>query len=175
MINKKQTGFTIVELLIVIVVIGILAAIVVVVYNGVRDNAKDTQRKTDLTTISKAMQIWSINSGKSFEELTTGYSGGGATGFFGSGYNGNPSIRQALVNAGQLPTSITDEPDYRYMLTRCTDENDNRRVIMGRLANPPDQTIAEQIQSSNCNNSYINSFASNSSYGMNYAIVVRGR
>ncbi len=33
---SKQRGFTIVELLIVIVVIGVLAAIVIVAYNGVQ-------------------------------------------------------------------------------------------------------------------------------------------
>lgn len=40
----KQTGFTIVELLIVIVVIGILAAIVIVAYNGIQTRANNTQR-----------------------------------------------------------------------------------------------------------------------------------
>lgn len=41
--QRKQTGFTIVELLIVIVVIGILAAITIVAYNGVQSKAKNNQ------------------------------------------------------------------------------------------------------------------------------------
>ena len=41
---QKQTGFTIVELLIVIVVIGILAAITIVAYNGVQQRATNTSR-----------------------------------------------------------------------------------------------------------------------------------
>lgn len=40
---RKQTGFTIVELLIVIVVIGILAAITVVAYNGIQQRAQNSQ------------------------------------------------------------------------------------------------------------------------------------
>jgi len=40
---KKQKGFTIVELLIVIVVIGILAAITIVAYNGVQQRAYNTK------------------------------------------------------------------------------------------------------------------------------------
>lgn len=40
--NSKQKGFTIVELLIVIVVIGILAAITIVAYNGIQDRARLT-------------------------------------------------------------------------------------------------------------------------------------
>lgn len=38
--RNKQTGFTIVELLIVIVVIGVLAAITIVAYNGIQDRAR---------------------------------------------------------------------------------------------------------------------------------------
>ena len=37
--NRQQRGFTIVELLIVIVVIGILAAITIVAFNGVQNKA----------------------------------------------------------------------------------------------------------------------------------------
>ena len=39
---RKNVGFTIVELLIVIVVIGILAAITIVAYNGIQDRAKSS-------------------------------------------------------------------------------------------------------------------------------------
>jgi prepilin-type N-terminal cleavage/methylation domain-containing protein len=42
--KNKQRGFTIVELLIVIVVIGTLAAITIVAYNGVQQRANNTQR-----------------------------------------------------------------------------------------------------------------------------------
>jgi type II secretion system protein G len=64
-INKKdrQRGFTIVELLIVIVVIGILAAITIVAYNGVQARARDSQRLSDVKTIMKALEIYKINNG----------------------------------------------------------------------------------------------------------------
>ncbi|MCD8561806.1 type II secretion system GspH family protein [Candidatus Saccharibacteria bacterium] len=47
----KQTGFTIVELLIVIVVIAILAAITVVAYTGVQNQGYDTAMKSDLRNL----------------------------------------------------------------------------------------------------------------------------
>jgi prepilin-type N-terminal cleavage/methylation domain-containing protein len=60
----KQKGFTIVELLIVIVVIAILAAITIVAYNGIQDRANNTAVESDLANIAKKIETWKItNSG----------------------------------------------------------------------------------------------------------------
>lgn len=61
--KQKQTGFTIVELLIVIVVIGILATISIVAYNGIQGKARDSQRISDLNAIVKALEIHKANNG----------------------------------------------------------------------------------------------------------------
>lgn len=52
---QRQTGFTIVELLIVIVVIGILAAISVAAYNGVNDRARTNEINADLRNLHHAI------------------------------------------------------------------------------------------------------------------------
>ena len=51
-------GFTIVELLIVIVVIAILAAISVVAYTGIQNNAHDTAVKSDLANFANQIQMF---------------------------------------------------------------------------------------------------------------------
>lgn len=61
--NSTRAGFTIVELLIVIVVIAILAAIVVVAYNGIQARANDSRRVQDLKSIVKALEAYKVNTG----------------------------------------------------------------------------------------------------------------
>jgi len=57
-VKQKQTGFTIVELLIVIVVIAILATISIVAYNGIRDRTQYSKALSDLTAINKAINVY---------------------------------------------------------------------------------------------------------------------
>lgn len=60
---KNERGFTIVELLIVIVVIAILAAIVIVAYNGVTNNAKDSNDRSNATQIAKVAETIQADKG----------------------------------------------------------------------------------------------------------------
>jgi len=57
---EKQTGFTIVELLIVIVVIGILAAITIVAFNGVSNRAKVSAMQADLNNSAKSLDAYRL-------------------------------------------------------------------------------------------------------------------
>lgn len=54
--KTNRSGFTIVELLVVIVVIAILATISIVVYSGIQARARDSKRKNDLDYIAKALE-----------------------------------------------------------------------------------------------------------------------
>ncbi len=54
---RRSSGFTIVELLIVIVVIGILAAISIVAYNGISTKATESTLQSDLTNASKQLGL----------------------------------------------------------------------------------------------------------------------
>jgi prepilin-type N-terminal cleavage/methylation domain-containing protein len=57
---KSRNGFTIVELLIVIVVIAILAAITIVAYNGIQDRAKNTAAQSAVSQAAKRVQQYFV-------------------------------------------------------------------------------------------------------------------
>jgi prepilin-type N-terminal cleavage/methylation domain-containing protein len=62
-IKKNSKGFTIVELLIVIVVIGILAALVLNSFRGVQERARDTKRRTDINSQASQLEVYYTDNG----------------------------------------------------------------------------------------------------------------
>src|SRR6185437_14654013 len=57
-LKQKSKGFTIVELLIVIVVIAILATLVIVTFTGIQQKARDSQRQTDITALDQHLEAF---------------------------------------------------------------------------------------------------------------------
>lgn len=62
LLNKesKTSGFTIVELLIVIVVIAILAAITIVTYNGIQDRATNASMQAAFTQVENLVRAYAV-------------------------------------------------------------------------------------------------------------------
>lgn len=60
---KNKKGFTIVELLIVIVVIGILATLVIVTFTGIQQKARNSQRQTDINAVDSHIEAYYAQSG----------------------------------------------------------------------------------------------------------------
>lgn len=110
--NSKKQGFTIVELLIVVVVIGVLAAIVIVAYNGITASANDSKRVSDLRSLAKVIEIYKVENG--------GYPRCGAT-----GPNTTPSLSSGTAQScladelvpnyiGAIPVDPTNSGSYIY-------------------------------------------------------------
>jgi prepilin-type N-terminal cleavage/methylation domain-containing protein len=58
---KKDRGFTIVELLIVIVIIAILAAITIVAYNGIQSRANASTAKANAESVQKVVEAYAAD------------------------------------------------------------------------------------------------------------------
>ena len=61
--KKTTSGFTIIELLVVMIVIGILAAIVIVTYSGAQGRARDATRQSDTASLIKALETYYDDNG----------------------------------------------------------------------------------------------------------------
>lgn len=106
---KKNSGFTIVELLIVIVVIAILASITIVAYNGIQSRARDSVRSSDIEQVKKAVELYYVDNG-SYPSVGTD----------NTGYN-LPTLATALVPKymAVLPTDPLGGSNY-YQYVRGT-------------------------------------------------------
>ena len=87
--TKKQNrkGFTIIELIVVVVIIGILAAITIVSYNGIQAKARDASVLSDIDTMDALQTNFSLKNGLAGKAY---YSGSGADATLGfTPSNGN--------------------------------------------------------------------------------------
>lgn len=71
--KHRQAGFTLVEIMVVIVILGLLATLVVPNVLGISEDAKISKAQSDVIAIYNAAKIWNINKGgwPTLEQLTT--------------------------------------------------------------------------------------------------------
>lgn len=62
-LKKRNQGFTIVELLIVIVVIGILALLVITTYSGIQQKARNSKRSSDVKSLQTQLEAFYSQNG----------------------------------------------------------------------------------------------------------------
>lgn len=119
---KTKSGFTLVELLIVIVIIAILAAITIVAYNGIQARARESSAIADLSSIAKQIEAYNVINGSYPATVATAKSMNAKTSInYGnsrvllcataaSGFavfiNDTAISRQYVVQSGQAPRQV---------------------------------------------------------------------
>lgn len=73
--KNKESGFTIVELLIVIVIIGILAALVIVAYTGIQARANTTKQQTNAKAVAAKAEAYAADNSGTYPSTTANFSG----------------------------------------------------------------------------------------------------
>ncbi len=142
--NKiRNPGFTIVELLIVIVVIGILAAITIVAYNGIQDRAKASAASSALSQAAKKLAVYQVDNGNypsalsaagvsSSGDVTFQYTSDGTT-YCITGTSGNISYRTTNATSptagGCAGHGVGGTPAITNMVTNPSFTNDTASWI----------------------------------------------
>lgn len=169
--QKTKSGFTIVELLIVIVVIAILATISIVAYTGMQQRARDSQRKSDLSALAKAYAIYRIDNGDLSYDSGCGWSGNGS-GWVNGSYAGASTIHSCLRSSGALSADIQDPLNIQssegqisraYMKYSCSQNGSLVTYFYASLESQPQSSTALD---STCNPNH------DTDYGMNYFVKV---
>lgn len=111
--KNANRGFTIVELLIVIVVIAILAAISIVAYNGIQSRARDAQRSNDVTVLLKALENYRTINGVYPAATPAGSDGGWESSWQDTNF-------MEYLDISKKPLDPTNNSTYRYRYYKYT-------------------------------------------------------
>lgn len=170
--RQSQRGFTIVELLIVIVVIAILATITIVAYSGVQQRAQYARQVAALDNIGQAIKLWEADNG-TLGASGAGWNGQGFGTFVSTGNypTTNPgyaptSVQALLTNAGYFESAKHDTKAFSLgyvLLAPCTVVTDPHWVVLTTVTPAPQESVANQIADTGCTNSLITTYT-----GSNY-------
>lgn len=138
-VGRRESGFTIVELLIVIVVIAILAAITIVAFNGAQQRSKNAKIIQGVKLYEKTIRLYQVDTG-SLPNITGCLGADYPSNQCWTGINGNRVVSAALDNLlapylASKPTltttvlQITAAPDHRLGATYNYVSQSDARII----------------------------------------------
>lgn len=146
---RTQSGFTIIELLIVIVVIGILAGLVLNVFTGIQEQGRDAERKTDLEAVEGHLEAYAAKNG--FYPTSTNIADTASGGFVDTEFRGldldallDPTslTQYTYTEAPALCDNTAGNECSSYTLSADLEED-------GRGADDADSDTADEVRTSN--------------------------
>lgn len=141
--RKTTSGFTIVELLIVIVVIAILAAISIVAYNGIQQRARNSQTLSGVQAYQKILMSYAAVNG-SFPALNGCLGANYPSDQCWVGPNGNFSVNNTLDTA--LASFVSVKPVVSTKVLTITGVGDFRLGALYRYVSSTDVRIIYYLE-----------------------------
>lgn len=135
---NRRSGFTIIELLIVIAVIAVLAAITIVAYNGIQQRAQIASVSDGLTKVGKAFKLWMIKEDTGVWPDEPTYGGGTA---LSNMIADNPGLRKNLQSVPEVKGVGTEEWFYDNDVvetepsSRCGDPYNGVNIVIKYIDN----------------------------------------
>lgn len=129
----SRSGFTIVELLIVIVVIAILATISTVAYNGVQQRARNTVRAVEMQSWDKILKLYRATYGTFPQIINGSYCLGEG---FPIGYNGEARCRNYTDANQSISYKQSDNTSLMNELKKMGSLPKNDRTPAGYVVGP---------------------------------------
>lgn len=188
----RQKGFTIVELLVVIVVIGILATVAYVNYQGVQAKARDTERKTEVQAIADGIRLYRLKYGNDIDTGSGCGGNGSGTGWFAYETGAAPytkSILTCLKEKGYLDGDMIDPSNcvtssvaapgttckptgYTYMKYTCDYKGQRVSVVYARLETEDHSSDLDNFDGNLANGTDTCKSIFVQTYNMNYMLLV---
>jgi type IV pilus assembly protein PilA len=114
---QGESGFTLVELLVVMLILGLLAAIAIPAFFNQRDKARDSDAKADVRTAQTAAETWATDHNGSYTGIDTE-----------TNLSGIENTLSDAVTDGELTAVVTDGGT-GYELTMASDNTPNTFTI----------------------------------------------
>lgn len=199
MTREKQLtkGFTVVELLVVITVIGILVSIVLVSWSGYQKRTRDNERKSDMSQLASAFNAYAIQKNTYMNAGSGCGLNGNGNGWLNAGTSDvatyPKSMATCLQEAGVLRDTALKDPlgchwdsggvcgTYRgtpvqaYMKVTCTKNSTPATYVLSHLESDPRKDAEVDAL---CDAGSVSDFTATSQkwgtdYGMNYYVRVK--
>jgi len=150
-ISNFKKGFTLIEIMVVIAIIGILSSFLIGAFSGLRQTTRDSQRKTDLRLIQSALEIYRSDTGK--------YSSSSPINPCGGSWTVSSTVYMQKIPCDPLSaaayTYIYDSTKGSYSLFACLEDVDDKdrddvdggtKDSCGPSPTPPDQKVSYTLQ-----------------------------
>ncbi len=144
--NFAKRGFTIIELLVVVTIIGTLAGVAIVNFDRAQDQSRDTKRIADITSLKAALDLYFLDN-KKYPVPSYGNARTANNTFSGACSLGGSQTEYVLGLASQYISALPRDPketaDRCYLYKSVSDTNYSDYKLIVHALEQSDCTIAK--------------------------------